>query len=147
MLLRFDGTDWLEMSRTPPVFASGGTFSGSIVVPNVVVGVGSYSYYSAAFSGTVGTLTYDFTGPAYQRTTVNGDLAVNLSSYRTGAEMAVVLIPDGTIHPLWYAGSASSVTWFGTTPPPQIYDKIVTIALSCMTDTPVAIYGAVATQV
>ena len=128
-----------------PNFAAGGTMTGNLVVPNVTVGVGSYSYYSASFTGTVGTLAYSFAGPAYQRTTVNGAFAISTSSHRAGAEIAVILIPDGTIHTLAYTGSA--VTWFGTTPPVQIYDKAITVAMTCITDSPVTVYGATSTQV
>ena len=128
-----------------PNFSAGGTMTGNLVVPNVTVGVGSYSYYSASFTGTVGTLAYSFAGPAYQRTTVNGAFAISTSSHRAGAEIAVILIPDGTIHTLAYTGSA--VTWFGTTPPVQIYDKAITVAMTCITDSPVTVYGATSTQV
>ena len=128
-----------------PNFSAGGTMTGNLVVPNVTVGVGSYSYYSASFTGTVGTLAYSFAGPAYQRTTVNGAFVISTSNHRTGAEIAVILIPDGTIHTLAYAGS--TVTWFGTTPPVQIYDKAITVAMTCTTDSPVTVYGATSTQV
>lgn len=89
-----------------------------------------------------GTIYFDFAGSDYQQTTVNGALAVNAVNYTTGAEIAVVLLSTGTTWPLYMAGSVSATTWFGTTPPPQIYNKDVILALTCLSSSPVALIGA-----
>lgn len=107
--------------------------------------------YALAQQGTIttvgsvpyaGTIYFDFAGSDYQQTTVNGALAVNAVNYTAGAEISVLLLSTGTTWPLYMAGSVSATTWFGTTPPPQIYDKDVILALTCLSSSPVALIGA-----
>jgi hypothetical protein len=112
---------------------------GNLVVPNVIVGVGS--------TATSGTVYYDFTGPSYQTTAVSGPLILNGTNYRVGAELGVVLINNGITQPLYFGGSLFSTIWCGTAAPLQIYNKDILIAFTCISVSPVTVYAAQATAV
>lgn len=129
-----------QIGTAIPNYYYGGTMYGSLVVPSVVVGVGS--------TATSGTVYYNFNGPAYQTTAVSGGpLILNGTNFRAGAEIAVVLISNGVTQPLYFGNPLSAATtWVGTTAPVQIYDKDIVIAMTCISDAPVAVYACQATE-
>ena len=117
---------------------AGGVMIGTMTVPNVQVGVGTTSY----FSNSNGTIAYDFTGPAYQQTTVNGALRVSASNPGPGREIAIVFIADGTSRNLTYD---TNFEFYGATPPSTISTKNVLIALTSLTSNLSGVIGAAST--
>jgi len=117
---------------------SGGVMSGTMTVPNVQVGVGTVSY----FSNSGGTIAYDFTGPAYQQTTVNGALRISAVNPGPGREIAVVLIADGSTRVLTYD---TNFTFYAATPPASISNKNILLALTSLTNGLSGVIGASST--
>ena len=105
---------------------AGGTLTGNLVVPNVQVGYGTVPYASASS----GTIYYDFTGPAYQATTVReGTVFVSGSNMAAGREIAVILQQTGVFKSI---GFSSAFTWYGTVPPTNVFTKNVLIAMTSL---------------
>jgi hypothetical protein len=118
------------------LFVNGwGTMAGNLAVPNVQVGVGTVPTAASSF----GTIYYDFTGPAYQQTTVDQPIFISGSNPYPGREIAIVLISTGGTQALSYS---PLITWYGTTPPTQIGAKNVLIALTSLSQSMSGVIGA-----
>jgi len=117
------------------VLKTGDTMSGNLVAPNVQVSVGTVST-SSAISGTI---FYDFTGPSYQKTTVDSNLCVSAKNMAEGREIAIVLVNTGSSKTLYFDGS---ITWFGSLPPSTISNKDVLIAMTSTGNTIRTVIGA-----
>jgi hypothetical protein len=117
---------------------AGGVMSGTMTVPNVQVGVGTVSY----FTNSGGTIAYDFTGAAYQQTTVNGALHVSASNPSPGREIAILLIADGSARVLTYD---TNFAFYAATPPASITNKNILLALTSLTSSLSGVIGASST--
>jgi len=122
-----------EGTESTPDYSAGGTMTGNLAVPNVLLSHGTYGY--------AGTRSYSFLGEAMQETTVNGNFTILTRDHRNGAEIALHLRNTGAIRTLAFTGS--TITWYGTGAPVQIYNKDITVALLCLNG---SILGASMTQ-
>jgi len=124
-----------------PNYSAGGTMTGNLKVPNLVVGTGTVPVSSAVS----GTIYYDMSGPAYQLTTATSGFQVSAKNSSNGAEVCAVILSDGTQRSITYDGNFS---WFGTQVPftPLAVNKKVLVALSCISASGSGILGATSIQ-
>lgn len=130
-----------QVGTNIPDFSAGGTMTGNLTVPNLVVGTGTVPT-SEAVSG---TLYYDMSGPAYQLTTADVAFRVSAKNFTNGAEICAVIISDGTSRALTYE---SGFSWFGTQIPytaATVNNKVL-VALSCISATGTNVIGATSAQ-
>jgi len=90
---------------------SGDTMTGNLVVPQVIIGYGTVPYSAAA----AGTIQYDFNGPGYQHTTIEGALHISVKNMTAGAEIAVPVTFNGSFQ----VGFPGQWTWY-TEPPTEL---------------------------
>ena len=131
-----------QIGTTIPNFSAGGTMTGNLKVPNIIVGTGTVP----VSDGVNGTIYYDMAGPAYQLTTASSPFQVSLKNTSNGAEICAVLISDGTQRAITYD---SGFSWFGTQVP---YTSVVSgnkilVAMSCISATGTNILGATSAQI
>jgi hypothetical protein len=124
------------------VSKSGGTMTGNLHTPMIVLGVGSVP----ASSGINGTVYYDFLGPAFQETTVDRSFMVAAKNYTAGAEIAAVLISNGTQRAITYSVDFS---WFGTQVPfsSTTANKKILVAMASTGTVPSKVIGATTAQI
>ena len=139
------GTNLASMALTwagTSVSKSGGTMTGNLHTPMVVLGVGSVP----ASTAINGTLYYDFLGPAFQETTYDRTLKIGAKNYTAGAEIAAVLISDGTQRTVTYS---TDFSWFGTQVPvtPSTANKKILVALASVGTVPSKVIGATTAQI
>ena len=139
------GTNLASMALTwagTSVSKSGGTMTGNLHTPMVVLGVGS----APASTAINGTLYYDFLGPAFQETTYDRTLKIGAKNYTAGAEIAAVLISDGTQRTVTYS---TDFSWFGTQVPvtPSTANKKILVALASVGTVPSKVIGATTAQI
>jgi hypothetical protein len=130
-----------QSGTTIPNFSAGGTMTGNLTVPNLIVGIGTVPV-SNAISG---TLYYDMTGAAYQITTASSAFHVSAKNLTNGAEICAVIVSDGTQRAITYN---SVFSWFGTLIPytSTTADKKILVAMSCFSGTGTNILGATSAQ-
>ena len=131
-----------QIGTAIPNFGAGGTMTGNLKIPNMVVGVGTVPV-SEAVSG---TMYYDMTGPAYQITTASSPFWVSAKNLSEGAEICAVIVSDGTGRSIGYTGSFA---WFGTLMPftPATANNKILVAMTCISATGTNVIGGIAVQI
>ena len=117
---------------------SGGTMTGNLVVPNVQVSSGTVPS-SLASSGTI---LYNFSGAAYQTTTVDTNVRVSGTNMASVREIAVILKSTGS--GTRFITYDTNFSFFGNTPPATVTTKDVIIALTSTGNTLSTVLAAAA---
>lgn len=120
---------------------AGGTMTGNLHTPLVVLGTGTVPQSQAVN----GTIFYDMRGPAYQETTVDSNLVVSVKNITAGAEICAVLVSTGAPVPVIYD---SQFSWFGTQIPlmPATANKKILVALAATGNSSAKVLGATTLQ-
>lgn len=130
-----------QIGTSTPNYASGGTMTGALIVPNTVIGVGTLPVSSAVS----GTLYYDFSGSAYQITTASSGFRLSAKNRRTGAEVCAVIVSNGVQQAITYD---TAFSWFGTQVPytSTTSGKSILVPLTCLNGDGTNVVGATSAQ-
>jgi hypothetical protein len=121
---------------------TGGTLSGNLRAPQLFLGSGTVP----ASSAINGTLYYDFLGPAFQETVYDRTLKIGAKNYTAGAEIAAILVSDGTQRPVTYS---TEFSWFGTQIPhtSATATRKILVAMASAGTVPSKVVGATTAQI